>query len=137
MPELWLRRIFPRVFFLNSDLPENCYKLFKTKSDIEELPIDSTDLFQRNMLDRYLDCPNESFRNGEDKVTDKLCFAEFLSLYYIKPKLVENENDSQPVILYDELMKLNHTESKYSQIMPLMSSKEKSKCRKVKESRQF
>ena len=78
MPELWLRRIFPRVPFLNNNLPEKRYKILK-KSYIEEVPVDNTDLFQRNMLDRYLDYPNEIFKNGNYNVINKLCFAEFLS----------------------------------------------------------
>ena len=102
MPELWLRRIFPRVLFLNSNLSEKRYKIFKKKSGIEELPIDSTDLFQRNMLDRYLDRRNESFKNGKYKAIDKLWFAHFLSLYYIKPKSVENENYCLPVVFDDK-----------------------------------
>ena len=64
MPELWLRRVFPRLIFLNSNLPEKRYKIFKKKGDIKVLPDDSTDLFQRNIFDRYLDCPNEIFKNG-------------------------------------------------------------------------
>ena len=62
----------------NSNLPEKCYKIFKKKFDIEELFVSITDLFQQNMLDRYFNCPNESFKNGECKVIDKLCCAEFL-----------------------------------------------------------
>ena len=85
------------------------------------------------MLDRYLDSPNESSKNGEYKVIDKLYFVEFLSLYYIKPKLVENGNDCQPDVLDDELMELNHVKSKYPKIILLMSSKEKLKCRKVRQ----
>ena len=63
---------------------------------------------------------------------DKLYVTEFLSLYYIKTKSVENENDCQLVILDDELMELNHAESKYLKVIPMISSQEKLKCRKVK-----
>ena len=70
MPELWLRKIFPRFIFLNSNLPEKHLRIFKKRVEIDELPGDSTDIFQRNMLDRYLDRPNENFKNGEYKVID-------------------------------------------------------------------
>ena len=134
MPELWLCKIFPRVIFLNSNLPEKRFRIFKKKAKIDELPDDSTDIFQRNILDRYLDRPNENFKNGEYKIIDQLCFAEFLSPYYIDAKQSEIfENDSQPVVLNDELMNSNHQESIFPKIVPLMSSKEKLKCRKVKE----
>ena len=62
---------------------------------------------------------------------DKLYFAEILSLYDINTKSVENENDCQPVILDDELMELNHAESEYPKVIPMISSQEKLKCRKV------
>ena len=35
--------------------------IFKKKNEINVLPDDSTDLFQRNMLDCYLDQPSKSF----------------------------------------------------------------------------
>ena len=55
MPKIWWRKVFPRVIFLNSNLPEKRFSIFKKKAEIDELPDDSTDIFQRNMLDRYLD----------------------------------------------------------------------------------
>ena len=33
------------------------------KAETDELPDDSTDIFQRNMLDRCIDRPNEHFKN--------------------------------------------------------------------------
>ena len=55
---------------------------------MEHLFVNSTDLFQQSMLDRYLDFPNECFKNGEYKVIDKPLFSEFLLLYFIEPKLI-------------------------------------------------
>ena len=86
MSELWLRKMFPRVIFLNSNLPKKHYKIFKKKADIDELPDDSIDLFQLNMLDRYLDQPARDFENEKCNILDHLCFAEFFSLYYTDPK---------------------------------------------------
>lgn len=54
---------------------------------MEHLFVNSTDLFQQSMLNRYLDFPNECFKNGEYKVIDKPLFSEFLLLYFIEPKL--------------------------------------------------
>ena len=87
MPEPWLCIVFPQVIFLNSNLPEKQCKLFEKKGDIKDLTDDSAALFQINILDRYLDCPNESLKNGMYsmyKMIDRLCFAEFLSLFYRK-----------------------------------------------------
>ena len=30
MPELWLRKTFPKVIFLNSNVPEKCYRMFRS-----------------------------------------------------------------------------------------------------------
>ena len=97
------------------------------------LPDDSTDLFQRSMLDRYFDRQSKSFQNGAYKIIDQLCFAEFLSYYYIVKKPVENsENDCQPVLLDDTIMESNHAETHFPKVIPLMTCKEKLHCRKVK-----
>ena len=78
MPKIWWRKVFPRVIFLNSNLPEKRFSIFKKKAEIDELPGDSTDIFQRNMLDRYLDRQNENFKNGEYKVIDQLGFRRVI-----------------------------------------------------------
>ena len=86
MPELSLRKTFPKEAFLNSNIPEKRYRIFLRKEDLDELPYDSTDDFQRNMLDRYLDRPGREFHNGKFAVIDSQCFAEFLSLSPVKVK---------------------------------------------------
>ena len=60
-------------------MPEKWYRIFIRKFQIDELPEDSTEIFQCNMLDRCLDRPDESMKNGMS--------AKDL------------ENDYQPVIL--------------------------------------
>ena len=57
MPELWLCRIFPRVIFLNGNLFEKHYRMFKKKVGTDELPDDCIDIFHCTMLDCYLDLP--------------------------------------------------------------------------------
>ena len=91
MPELWLRKTFPGVVFANSNLPENRFRIFRSKEEIDELPEDSLDIFKRNMIDRYIDRPNSSFLNGKYSILDSFCYAEFLAHYYLLPK---NTNDS-------------------------------------------
>ena len=61
MPELWLRKCFPAIQFVNTNLPEQRYKMFKSKEEIEEMPEDCEDVFKRNMLDRYIDRPDVLF----------------------------------------------------------------------------
>ena len=103
LPELWLRKIFPKVIILNSNVPEKRYRIFKKKCQIDELPEDSTEIFQRNMLDRYLDRPDESFKNGMYREISNMCFSKFLFLLYLKSRTTKDpEYDYQPVILDDE-----------------------------------
>ena len=93
IPELWLRKMCPGVLFANSNLPENRYKMFRTHEDLSELPEDSTDIFKRNMLDRYIDRQDSTFQGGKYAEIDKLCHSEFLSSYYLILK-----HDNQPKI---------------------------------------
>ena len=56
----WLRKAFPDVGFAKSSLPEKRYRICLSEEEILELPEESTDVFKRNMLDRYMDCLNAS-----------------------------------------------------------------------------
>ena len=56
----------------------------------------------------------------------------FVSLYYIKSETLGNKNDCEPVIADNELIELSYAECKYLKLIPLMPSKEKSKCRDLK-----
>ena len=132
MPELWLRKTCPGVIFANSNLPENRYRIFRSEEEINELPEDSQDIFKRNMIDRYIDRPTTSFKNGKYEIIDKLCYAEFFANYYVKPNLKESQNDNQPEVLMDETIQENNESNLLPKIIPLMSSKEKLSCRKVK-----
>ena len=81
-------------------MPEKRYLMLRDKEDLDELPENSTDIFQRNMLNRYLDWPDSNFEHDEYAQTDNLCFPEFLAYYYVQPKLrLSTNNDSQPVVL--------------------------------------
>ena len=82
MFELWLRKTFSKVLFLNSNIPEKRYRIFRNKEEINESPEDSTDIFQRNMLDKYTDRSNKSFMGGRYTAIDAMCFAEFLSILH-------------------------------------------------------
>ena len=133
MPEHWLRKTFPKVLFLNNNIPRKRYRIFHNKEEIYELPDDSTDIFQRNMQDRYIDLPDKNFMGGRYSAIDAMCFAEFLSYYYIVPKSIKDiDSDFQPIVLDDKLMESNHAKSGYPKVIPLMPLKENRKCRNVK-----
>lgn len=64
------------------------YKLHNTeffgkKQELDELPDDSPDVFQINMFDSYLDRPNLKLKNWKHAAVDSLCFAEFLSQFFV------------------------------------------------------
>ena len=134
MPDLWLTKIFPPLTFLNINAPEKRDKIFKKKDEIDELPDDSTDILQLNMLDRYIDHQNEHFKNGWYRQIYQLCFAELLCISYVLPKTVQIFlNDYQPVVLNDELMELNHGESRFPYKIKLTTHNiKKLKCQKIR-----
>jgi len=52
MPELWLRKGYPQVMFVNTNLPENRFHMFKSEEELSELPDDSENVFKKNILER-------------------------------------------------------------------------------------
>ena len=78
VPELHLRRVFPGVQFVNTNLPEESSKTLQTEEQSSSLPENSTDLFKRNNIDRYLATPSVLFCDGKYSILDSFCFAEYL-----------------------------------------------------------
>ena len=99
----WLRKTFPGVIFANSNLPENRYRICRNKKDISELPEDSTGIFKRNMIDRYIDRPSVTFSSCKYTILDNFCFGKFLRYYYLASG-ESKDNDYQPKIIQDDLI---------------------------------
>ena len=75
----------------------------KSEEEIEQMDPESTDIFKRNMIERYIDRPDRTFRfnevsayvcplyrdcfirvcKGRYAVVDNLCLAMFLAYYYL------------------------------------------------------
>ena len=69
---------------------------------------------------------------GKYSLLNSFCYAEFLRFYYLAPNAKFKENDYQPEELVDELMEeIDNIDHIYPKVIPLMSSKEKLKCRKI------
>ena len=132
LSDQWLRKTFPDIIFANSNIPEKRCRICREEKDISQLPEDSTDIFKKNMIDRYIDRPNLSFCGGKYSVLDSLWFAEFLRFYYLAPSK-SKDNDYQPEILVDDLIENNHASDIHypSSSIPIMSANEKLKCRKA------
>ena len=77
------------------------------------------------------------FQKEKWGMLDSLCFAEFLSSSYTILKSDKNSNDSQPIVLDDNTVEEYHKNSIYPTTIPLMSSKEKRKCGRVKNALQY
>ena len=76
--------MFPGTIFVNTDLPESRLKMIKKKQqDLEHLDEQSTDIFQRNLIDRYTDHPYVDNVNN-------LCLAKFAAYYYKVSKYDKN-----------------------------------------------
>ena len=96
MPELWLRKVFLGALYANGNIPEKRVRTeikrrYLSKKEIFELPEDSTDIYKRNMVSRYLiRTHNEMF--------EQLCYALLLKRYQLKAKSTENDSQLEELI---------------------------------------
>lgn len=100
-------------------MPNKRFRVCKSEEELSELPENSTDIFQKNNLDRYLDRPNAAFKNGRYRVLNNMCYAEFLAYYVLETKSSNEENDFQPKVLCDDDLT---SDCVYPRIIPLMTS---------------
>ena len=132
MPELWLRKIFPKTIFISTGLPDKRLRVTKTQQELEELEDDCTDIYKSNIIERY------SIRPNNIPSVDNMCLAEFATYYYKDYKTDVSETiDAQPEILTDDIItQLYQNTNDHSSSLPekiiLMNGKEVMKCRKVK-----
>jgi hypothetical protein len=129
MPELWLRKIFPKTLFVSTDFAENRVRFAKKQQELDELDDDSTDIFKSNIIVRYSDRPKNI-----PVVNDK-CLALFAAHYFKDYKSDFNEvSDSQPEVLSDDFIESQNIENHNTGLpdrIKLVNSRE-IKCRKIK-----
>ena len=129
-PEIWLQKTSHAVTFANSNLLERRYRVCRSEEEILNLPEDSSDIFKRNMIDRYIDRPNSTYAKGKYSTVDHMCYAEFISSYTVDTRENPDDiNDSQPEILENANIVENELLPKR---LPLTNSKEHVKLRKEK-----
>ena len=109
LPELKLRRIFPAVYFVNTNLPEETVKVLFSEKELSELPDDSPSIFKKSNVDRYMERPSATFCNEKYSILDDLCYAEFLAYYTLENK-PSNNGEYQSDELDDNLIENNHEE---------------------------
>ena len=133
LPELKLRRVFPAVQFVNTNLPGERVKVLLSEKELNELPDDSPNIFKKSNIDRYIDRPNKLYLGGKYAALDDFCFAEFSAYYTLdSSKPNESGSDYQPDELQDNFVAVNHKENGFPEVIKLMKSKEKLRCRKVR-----
>ena len=104
MPELWLRKIFPKTVFVSTDLLEKRVCVTKTQNTLDELDDDSTDIYKSNIIECY------SLRPKGIPCVDKLCLAKFAAYYYKDYRTDDADTkDFQPDVLNDELLEPHHS----------------------------
>ena len=132
MPELWLRKIFPKTVFVSTDLPEKRLRVAKSQQDLDELEDDSTDIYKSNIIERY------SIRPNYIPSVNNMCLAEFAAYYYKDYKSdISQTADAQPEILNDDIIEQSHMDShddtsSLPNKIKLLNGTEVMKCRKVK-----
>ena len=63
LPGQWLGKTFTGVVFASSNIPEKRSRMCLGDRENFELSVDSTRIFKRHMVDRYIDCPESVFRH--------------------------------------------------------------------------
>ena len=131
MPELWLRKIFPKIVFVSTDLPEKRLRVAKSQQELDQLDDDSTDIYKSNTIEHY------GIRPNTIPSVNNMCLAEFAAYYYKDYKSDVSETmDAQPEILSDDIIAQLHQNLNHSTSLPgkirLMNGKEVMKCRKAK-----
>ena len=134
LPELHLRGIFHSIYFVNTNLPKERSKILRAEEELKNLPDNSTNIFKRNTLDRYMDRSNHAFCQRRYSMLDSFCFAEFISSYTLiyKPKEVDENDNYRPDALPDSLIESNDKCCNYPKIIKLMNSNDRMRCRKVR-----
>ena len=77
--ELWLRKCSPGISFINTNLPDNRIMMIKSKEELELLPDNSTDIFKKSIIDRYMNRPT----------CGKFCIIENCLSYSVRIALLQ------------------------------------------------
>ena len=129
--ELHLGRVFPAVYFVNTNMPEDRSRILKWRGNWK-IARQQQRHFQIYNIDQYLDWPNLSFCGGKYNVLNSFCFAEFAahSVLYnsgeINPVDCEFQRDLLPDILSE-----SNTDYQHAKIIELMNCTEKMKGHKI------
>ena len=108
LPELKLRGIFPAVYFVNTNTPEERVQLLLLKKNLANFQTIAKH-FKKSNINRYMVRPSATSCNSKYVKLDNFCHAEFLAHYTFENK-PSKTGEYQPDELDDNLIENNHEE---------------------------
>ena len=108
LPELKLRGIFPAVYFVNTNTPEERVQLLLLKNNLANVQTTAKHVKKSN-VNRYVLRPRGTFCNSKYIKLDNFCQSEFLAYYTFENK-PSKTGEYQPDELDDKLIENNHEE---------------------------
>ena len=63
--ELKQKKIFPEVYFVNTNPPEERVQVLLSEKELSKLPDNSQNIFKKSNIDRYMERPSATFSNGK------------------------------------------------------------------------
>ena len=90
--------IFPAVYFVSMNAPEERVQVLLSAKELNGLPDDSSNIFKKSNIDRYMERPGAIFCNGKYSILEDFCHAEFLAHHTF-----ENKSSKSCEYLPDEL----------------------------------
>ena len=130
LPGLKLRKIFPAVYFVNTNLPEENFQVLLSEKELSELPDDSPNIFNKPNID-YVERPSAAFCNGKYSALNDFCYAECFAYYTLENKS-SNSCQHQPEELDETLIEKNHEDPSYPKQIKLMILGERIRCRQIR-----
>ena len=79
LTEIKIRKIFPVVYFVNTNLLEKIVQVLLSETELSELPEDSRNIFKKPKIDHFMERPTTTFFNGKYSILDDFCCTEFFA----------------------------------------------------------
>ena len=84
--ELKLRRVFPDIYFINSNLPEEGVQVLLSEKELRKLPDDCPNIFKKSNIDCYMERPSATFCDAKYSVLNYFCSEELLAYNTLENK---------------------------------------------------
>ena len=105
-------RIFPAVYFVNTNPPDERVQVLLSKEEPSKLPDKNPNIFKKSNIDRYMERSNSRLCNGRHSILDDFCYAKFLPYCTLK-KNSSKTCKYQPNELNHNLIENKHEDCSY------------------------